>query len=351
MSTQSGITASNQVLDAFKTVKSNNSPLIIRVNKDNTELEVDPDFSHSTSDLFLDVANYLYDTQPHSAYLVIPVNNGDDAIFASYIPDDAPIREKMLYASTKSTLLTQLGSGNFKKPHVFAWSEIKEVSQENFDRETKVSQLDSPLTEEEKLLQQIKSLQSFSIAELLAKQHDGFKRQLASMHDTSPATGTGAGVSTGSSGLAFKLSSELESSFKSFSKPHHLLTFAIDLATETVNLTSSVENVSPDNLIEKLTGNTSSEAHPQYGLYSYNPESAAFIYSCPSGSKVKERMVYASSKKNLVEYIKSNIGFKIDKNLEVGDLDELDLREFEDQKEETTTNRLKFNKPKGPRRR
>lgn len=343
MSTQSGITASKELLSSFNSI--NGEPMIIRVSEDSTSLIPDSSFKGSTgiSDVFESLSSYLLETHPQPAYLVIPTEAGDLA-FASYIPDEAPIRSKMLYASTKNTLVSQLGA-NFKKSHQFAWSEIEEVSMKNFLRSFEVSE--KPLTEEEKLLDQINSLQSFSIAEASAKSSSpAYKKQLVSMHD--------------SSGLLFKVQEDLDDYFQKAgqSSVHSLITFAIDLASERVKLTSS-KQTSTATLISTLEESTTPlDPHPQYALYHYSPHKFAFLYSCPLGSKVKERMIYASNKKPLVTYINSILqqsesSAAIDKNLEVGDLDELEISELDDHEQEltTTTRGLRFNKPKGPRRR
>lgn len=364
MSAQSGITASEALLSTYNSL-SNLRPLVIRLSEDNTTLVEDETFSSGTgsnSNHFESVSLHLSSSHPHPAYLIIPIDQ-ESSLFASFIPDEAPIREKMLYASTKSTLLTQLGLGNFKKSHVFAWSELPEVSLKNFNKEIASHAADNDLllTEEERLLNQINSLQSFSIAET----NDKYKRQLASMDGTphssstsslSSAAATSLGTST--TGVMFKIDNDLEEALNSFATPGQLLAFKINLSTETVHLTSSETSVKPSTLISHLTASASTESapHPQYALFHYSPKKVSFIYSCPSGSKVKERMVYASNKKSLLNHIKLILGAKdltIDKSFEVGDLDELELSEFDEQKEDdnASSTRLKFNKPKGPRRR
>lgn len=40
---------------------------------------------------------------------------GYEWLFITWIPEDAPVREKMIYASTKATLKSQFGSGQIKE--------------------------------------------------------------------------------------------------------------------------------------------------------------------------------------------------------------------------------------------
>ena len=47
--------------------------------------------------------------------------------FATFIPEDAPVKQKMLYASSKATLLKALG-GAERLPNEAGWSEVAEVA-------------------------------------------------------------------------------------------------------------------------------------------------------------------------------------------------------------------------------
>lgn len=65
-----------------------------------------------------------------------------------------------------------------------------------------------------------------------------------------------------------------------------------------------------------------SDTEPRYSLYRYTHEvdgqttnSIIFIYTCPSGSKVKERMIYASFKKVVMETASAEAGFEIAKKV------------------------------------
>ena len=40
---------------------------------------------------------------------------GYEWLFITWIPENAPVREKMIYASTKATLKSQFGSGQIKE--------------------------------------------------------------------------------------------------------------------------------------------------------------------------------------------------------------------------------------------
>ncbi|CUM45739.1 uncharacterized protein AC631_01616 [Debaryomyces fabryi] len=361
MSTQSGIVSSEGLLDTFKNFKSGS--FVIKVSSDNTQLIVDDEFQSKETDVskaLLELNKYISGIYPHPVYIILALsstlNSNSDYAFISFIPDVAPIREKMLYASTKNTLLTQLGSNNFSKSHIFAWTELDELSFENFKHSSEVQE-DGPLTHEEKTLQEVNSLQGLTLAESGARRSNdtAYKKKLASMHDPSSTSG---GV------LMFTVDSELESEFKVLSQNTDngkLIIFGINLDNEGMELISSTTGVKSASLVNDLESVTEKRgAHPLFALYNYSTNKFAFVYSCPSGSKVKERMVYASNKQGLINHLRDiteSDELLIDKIFEIGDLDELEVNELEiSQNEEknpasTTRNGLKFTKPKGPRRR
>ena len=361
MSTQSGIVSSEELLDAFKNFKS--GALVIKVSSDNTQLIVDEEFQSTetdTSKILIELNKYVSGIYPHPVYTIFslssPLNSNADYAFISFIPDVAPIREKMLYASTKNTLLTQLGSNNFSKSRTFAWTELDELSFDNFKRSSEVQE-DGPLTHEEKTLKEVNSLQGLSLAESSARRNNdtAYKKKLASMHESSSSNG---GV------LMFSVDSKLESEFRALSQNHDngkLIIFGINLENEGMELISETTGVNSSSLVSNLNSAIETRSvHPLFALYNYSTNRFAFIYSCPSGSKVKDRMVYASNKQGLINHLRGitdSDELLIDKILEIGDLDELEVKELESSQNEdkykasNTRNGLKFTKPKGPRRR
>lgn len=66
-----------------------------------------------------------------------------------------------------------------------------------------------------------------------------------------------------------------------------------------------------------------SATEPRFSFYrythDYNGTSSSptlFIYTCPSGSKIKERMLYASSSRSAQQIAESEAGLKIEKRIE-----------------------------------
>lgn len=406
MSTQSGITISSQLNDAYKNL-STNSALIIKISSDSTELIPDQIITGSdnttstTKDItilepiFEKLINQISQEFPHPSYIVISYNSNQ--YFISFIPDIAPIKQKMLYASTKNSLITSLGGNKLIKK--FAWTELDELTLNYFlksidddqgsnIKKEKEEELNSLLTEDEITLQKLNNLSLYSTTN---HHHHGFKKKLPSMtNDDGSTTGSG----NADQDILYKFTPELTEQLQSIienSSPESsndndnkksLISFNIDTTKELLTLKSIDTQIEINQLIDTLNNHTSSRISPQYILYNYQIGKLAFIYSCPSGSSVKDRMIYASFKNSLINHLNQLIKSTniddviiIDKNIEVGDLDEIELSQLQDANElihDTNTNGnnnsssnslssnnsslsskngLKFNKPKGPRRR
>lgn len=72
----------------------------------------------------------------------------------TYVPDAAPVRQKMLFASTRLTLVRELGGEHFRDTP-FATS-ANELTPAGFDRHDRHAETPAPLTEEERTLGDVK---------------------------------------------------------------------------------------------------------------------------------------------------------------------------------------------------
>jgi twinfilin-like protein len=75
-------------------------------------------------------------------------------IALTYVPDAAHVRQKMLFASTRLTLVRELGSEHFRET-IFATT-AEELSAAGFKKHDAHTKLDAPLTEEERTLGEVK---------------------------------------------------------------------------------------------------------------------------------------------------------------------------------------------------
>ena len=130
------------------------------------------------------------------------------------------------------------------------------------------------------------------------------------------------------------------------------------LPDETLQLDSSTDNVSPSDL-----GSIINASEPRFSFYSHLSSSAPepvifFIYTCPSGSKIKERMLYSTAKSFTRIVAERDAGIAVTKSLEATEPSELTLDVFGGAEEaqaatveETKPASSGFARPKRPGRR
>lgn len=334
MSSRSGITASPEVVDAFNLNKT--SAIVVTLSSDATQLVHDDDFlppKVADSESILELLQlHLKAIYPEPRYVIVDHLSSGERVFVSFVPDDAPVRQKMLFASTKNTFLQQLGSAIANK-NILSFTELAEWEYAAFSAALRMPEAEVSLTDKEKSLQVLDSLLSLSMS--------GLGNQLPSMSTVS------------STALFFRIDSALDAVLK-LDLRHKLVVMSIDTEKEVLCLHAEESGVSVNDLITAASKLVPLDPVPVYLLYGYTQSHIAFIYSCASGCKVKARMLYAANKQGLLSHLKSDYfsANQLDQVIEVGDLDELELSQFqfvEKQNLEPTT-QLKFSKPKGPRR-
>lgn len=72
----------------------------------------------------------------------------------TYVPDAAPVRQKMLFASTRLTLTRELGLEHFRETIFFTMPD--EFTEAGFKKHDAHAKLEAPLTEEERTLGEVK---------------------------------------------------------------------------------------------------------------------------------------------------------------------------------------------------
>jgi twinfilin-like protein len=262
----------------------------------------------------------LHQLQSHisptqAAYILLKVEPSapDGYIAITFVPNAAPVRQKMLFASTRLTLVRELGIERFRST-IFA-TEVEEVTAEGWAKHEKHEALPAPMTTEEAGLASVKE------AEARESQGTSTRRGHVSSSVNVP---TGDGV--------------LE---------------ALQSLKEEA-LDSSMDNVAQD-----MVGKLISPTEPRYSFYSLPnaPEpQIVFIYTCPTQSKIKERMVYSTSKSWTRIVAERDAGITIAKSLEATEPNELEADAFgevapAEPAAAESTSRAAFSRPKRPGRR
>jgi twinfilin-like protein len=209
-----------------------------------------------------------------------------DWVIVSYVPDNAKVRDKMLYASTRVSLLKSLGSTLFRDS-IFATSKA-DLTPKAYNAHLLHNSAPIPLSARE---QEIADLRE---AENEAASYAG--SQVRTSH-----VGTGVGLNW---------SPEVEHAVTQLGEGMgcSIVIINIDPSTETLIL-GSTSDISIDAL-----GSALPQSEPCYCLVAWphpSPSSddtnrnLVFIYSCPSSSPIKHRMLYSSGSTTTFQAVKN----------------------------------------------
>ncbi|ORY63375.1 uncharacterized protein BCR38DRAFT_227187 [Pseudomassariella vexata] len=302
---QSGISASKELVSQFNTLLSDTSlfGLLVTITSESltplTTLRSKGGFSSSLSEL----APHL---QPNEALYII-LRRHDAAppfIAVTYIPDAAKVRQKMLFASTRLTLVRELGSEHFRETIFVTTAE--ELTPEGFERHDKHTALAAPLTEEERTLQEVKQ------AEAEAGSGTGVREIHLSASMNMPIMAEGlAALSEMGRG-----------------EGSGLVMLKINPTTEKVELVNS--SSTPSSFSDLVSSISSEEPRFTFWRYTHSHDGTEsspilFFYTCPAaaGKSIKFRMMYPLMKRTVVTIAEQEAGVHIEKKFEVEEPDEI----------------------------
>jgi twinfilin-like protein len=228
----------------------------------------------------------------------------------------------MLFASTRLSLARELGIERFRET-IFA-TEARELTAEGFKRHDAHVKLEAPLTVEEQSLGEVRR------AELEAGAGSGVKKSHLSSH------------------FSMSVADDALSALKALGQGeggNNLVQLRIDTKTEVIELDSTTSTT-----LSALSSAISS-SEPRYSFFRFSPETIIFIYTCPSGSKIKERMLYASSRLGVTAYAEQEAGITIAKKLEASEPGELSEEAIEEEFRPKVEVKRAFDRPRRPGRR
>jgi len=263
------------------------------------------------------------------ASYIIFRNDSETAQFIlfCFVPDKAKVKDKMLYASTRSNLKQQLGL-NFFVDEVFG-TIPGDFTLNGYKHHVESKKSEAPLTEHE---------------------------QMRNQERTSGDVYIGGSSATYVHGVAFPVESDAVNALKQLvGGSVNYVQIKIDCDAEKIKLDHS-STIDLDGLGSEIRPD-----EPRFHFFAYahefegsNITSNVYIYSCPDGSKgtksapVRMRMLYSSSKANVADVL-SQAGGKVDGKIEVNtseDIsDEVLLNILHPQKEEK---KAAFSKPSRP---
>uniref|UniRef100_A0A1X7VR29 ADF-H domain-containing protein n=1 Tax=Amphimedon queenslandica TaxID=400682 RepID=A0A1X7VR29_AMPQE len=248
-------------------------------------------------------------------------------VFLTYTPDEAPVRQKMLYSATKATMKKSFSSGVLI--YDISATNKDEMTLKGYHKHVESVNAPPPLTREEEEWKEIEENQDH----------------------------VDVGTTTRQShlqGVSFPLHDDALAAIEDLKKKRiQYIQLSIDLDKEVIVLEDAADSLKPDDIASHI-----STTKPGYHLYLFKHthegdylESFIFIYSCPGYKcSVKERMVYSSCKSPLIYALKED-GVAIDKTLELDDPSEVTEKFLMDELHPVQqAYRPQFAKPKPPGR-
>ncbi|CAG9772791.1 unnamed protein product [Ceutorhynchus assimilis] len=328
MSHQTGIKA-NETLKKFFSKAKEGKIRLFKVAIEDEQLvlkEQHNEKSNWEKDYDKYVIPLIEENQP--CYILYRLDNktslGYEWLFISWSPDGAPIRQKMLYASTKATLKQEFGSAQIKEE--LHGTSLSDITLDGYKKHKKSVAAPAPLSMREEELQELKKTEVRTEISITTKQQT-------------------------LGGVEFPLTKAATEAIESMaSGVYDYIQLRIDIPEETIHV-ASAGNISLEKLPSKIPTDTA-----RYHLFNFKhthegdyTESIVFIYSMPGyNCTVKERMLYSSCKNPLTNSI-TNLGLTIVKKIEIDSGSELTEQFLLEELYPTNSlHRPKFAKPKGP---
>ncbi|KAH0598429.1 hypothetical protein MHUMG1_03727 [Metarhizium humberi] len=250
----------------------------------------------------------------------------------SYVPDTAHVRQKMLFASTRLTLVRELGSEHFRET-IFVTT-ADELSESGFKKHDAHTQLAAPLTEEERTLGEVKR----------AEQEAG--------------SGTGTREIHLSKSFAMPVAEDAVAALKDLGQDDGRVVAMLKINPESESVEVLPESPRPASIAELAKAISTTE--PRFTFYRFKhthngaeQSPVLFFYTCPltAGNKsIKKRMLYPLMKRAVLEIADKEAGLSLEKKFEVEEPSEITEQSVMDDLHPKTTARSGFSRPKRPGR-
>jgi len=297
MSHSSGIPVSKELQDQFDDARSNNNLRFIKAEIHDEKIV--PITTHPLSDSLENDWNQI---QPlldpkNACYIIFRLDtknlNGYEWLLGSFVPDGSPVKDRMLYASTRDYLKRQLGYNYFGDelhgtlPTDFDW--------DSYAHHHRKGHGDAPLTEAEVIRK----------TEVTLEIDPGHTREY--VHS-----------------VAFPISPEATSALRQLlNGSNNLVQLRVDPNKETIELRAT-KSADIDNLSRELP-----DKEPCFSFFRYdhdhdgeNQNPIVFIYSSTDDSPIKLKMLYSTVKVTATGAAEQ-CGVKIVRKFEISDATDL----------------------------
>ncbi|KAJ5650376.1 uncharacterized protein N7484_004099 [Penicillium longicatenatum] len=319
---QSGISVSTELHDAFTRFSSDSSLFCLPVTITGESLTPQTaipfsGFSSSPEDFYTSLPQLSTVLQPKTPiYLLLrrPTASSSTLVALTHIPYNAPVRPKMLFASTRSTLVRELGIEKF--PLTVFTTEEEEILGKNAWLE-RSGELAGGVKREDMMSEKERGLEAVRKAE--AEARSGTPHRDIGIGGTfGPGSGSGMRVSMDVDDAAKTAVRELQDG--------GLVQLTVDGPTESIKLVDAQTGVDASSVASHI-----SSTSPRYSFYHYpGSDVVVFVYTCPTGSTIKERMLHASSRRTAIT-VAENEGLKILKKIEASSPDEITAERLQEE--------------------
>ena len=249
---------------------------------------------------------------------ILTLGEADKWVLFTFIPDDASVRDKMLYSASKQALVRTIGDSNITE-NIFC-SAKAEISSEGFERHLEHKLAAKPLTEREMELAAVKLQES---------QTDGTQSRRAN-----------------APGIAFPLTAAAINALKKLSVGDaNFVSLKIDKTSEVTDI-ESCDTLDWNDCRSKVDG-----ASPRFIVF--KPAlTFIFAYICPPSAIVKERMWYSASRQFVLSKAEELLGISIKLRVELDSIDEFtsDLMPKQNSSSSLLVQKQAFAKPTRPKR-
>ncbi|BGP41004.1 Twinfilin-1 [Rhodotorula kratochvilovae] len=294
MAAQSGIAPTQELTDQWATVIADPNTRILKIAIKDEQLVPAGTFASTASEdapnggddaaLKQDFELFTQDgvvEDKTPAYYVFRLSPPPSStfLFISYVPDHAPVRAKMLYASTRSTLVRALGDSRIVHS-VFATSRA-DLTHASYLSHLAHTSASAPLTAREHEMAAIRAAEAASSA-------DSAGADVREGRSMVFGAGAGAEGSEGDAKGVLPWSEEAKEAVKGLGQAEgdegRVVQLEIDVPNETVVLSSP----QPSSLADLPLSS------PAYVFYRH-AAGIVLIYSCPPSSPIKHRLLYSSA--------------------------------------------------------
>ncbi|KAJ7702273.1 hypothetical protein B0H17DRAFT_1043471 [Mycena rosella] len=274
MSATSGIAVSTDLSAHFSRAVDDRQTRFIKVSIENESLvhDLSVPIRGSLEEDLAQLQDLIHEDTP--TYLLTKLDDPPaEWLVIYYVPDTAKVRDKMLYASSRASLLKSLGSTLFSDS-IFATSK-GDLTPEAYAAHRRHVTAPKPLSASEQEMADVRAAE---------RQAGGLSAYQGSRARTSHIGQT----------IGMSWTADLEDAVKGLSEGDDsvLVVLTIDMASETLVLHSTSPTAAAD---------VGASLPPDGACYAFfawkhapSRRDIVFIYSCPSSCPVKHRMVYAS---------------------------------------------------------